>query len=147
VDVLHREAATRASACGDLPPGSVTQNHPYVGAVRALHLDRVLDDAGAAVKVTQSIGGALGAFALALGGYITTLGPGQVQPDSAILAIKASLGLVPAAAAVLAMLVFIKYPLTEKRYRDIVRETDARKQALSAGPTPLLSPVPVPALA
>jgi glucuronide carrier protein len=85
-------------------------------------------------KITQSIGGALGAFALALGGYITTLGPGQVQPDSAVLAIKASLGLVPAAAALLAMLVFIRYPLTEKRYGDIVRETNARKLAVLAEP-------------
>ena len=40
-------------------------------------------------KITQSIGGALGAFALALGGYITKLAAGQVQPDSAITAIKA----------------------------------------------------------
>jgi glucuronide carrier protein len=56
-----------------------------------------------------------------------------MQPDSAILAIKASLGLVPAAAALLAMLVFIRYPLTEKRYGDIVRETNARKLAVLAG--------------
>jgi glucuronide carrier protein len=94
-------------------------------------------------KVTQSIGGALGAFALAAGGYITTLGPGQVQPDGAILAIKASLGLVPAAAALLAMLVFVRYPLTETRYRDIVRETDERKRALL--PEPAVAPVPLPA--
>ena len=66
-------------------------------------------------KITQSIGGALGAFALALGGYITKLAAGQVQPDSAITAIKASIGLVPAAAAILAMLAFIAYPLTEKK--------------------------------
>ncbi|HEV8175092.1 MAG TPA: glucuronide transporter [Actinoplanes sp.] len=94
-------------------------------------------------KVTQSIGGALGAFALAAGGYLTTLGPGQVQPDSAILAIKVSLGLVPAAAALLAMLVFTRYPLTEKRYRDIVRETEERKRALLAEPA--IAPVPLPA--
>jgi glucuronide carrier protein len=93
-------------------------------------------------KITQSIGGALGAFALALGGYITTLGPGQMQPDSAILAIKASIGLVPAAAALLAMLVFIRYPLTEKRYGEIVHETNARKQALLAGPA--TAPIPLP---
>ena len=92
-------------------------------------------------KITQSIGGALGAFALALGGYITTLGPGAAQPESAIIAIKASLGLVPAAAAVLAMLVFIRYPLTEQRYSAMVAETDARKKALAD--TPTVAPVPV----
>jgi len=94
-------------------------------------------------KVTQSIGGALGAFALALGGYLTTLGPGQVQPDSAILAIKASLGLVPAAAALLAMVVFVKYPLTEKRFGAIVEET-ARRRSLPVEP---VAPVPVPLVA
>jgi glucuronide carrier protein len=81
-------------------------------------------------KITQSIGGALGAFALALGGYITKLDAGQFQPDSAITAIKASMGLVPAAAAILAMLAFIAYPLTEKKYRDIVAENDNRKRAI-----------------
>jgi len=79
-------------------------------------------------KITQSIGGALGAFALALGGYITKLAADQVQPDSAITAIKASIGLVPAVAAILAMIVFIAYPLTEKLYSEIVAENDTRKQ-------------------
>ena len=79
-------------------------------------------------KITQSIGGAGGAWALAIGGYITKLAVDQVQPDSAITAIKASIGLVPAAAAILAMLAFIAYPLTEKRYAEIIEESDTRKQ-------------------
>src|SRR5664279_1845894 len=79
-------------------------------------------------KITQSIGGALGAFALALGGYITKLAADQVQPDSAITAIKAAIGLVPATAAILGMIAFIAYPLTEKKYREIVAENDTRKQ-------------------
>jgi len=37
---------------------------------------------------------------------------------------------VPAAAAILAMLAFIAYPLTEKKYRDIVAENDNRKRAI-----------------
>jgi glucuronide carrier protein len=94
-------------------------------------------------KITQSIGGALGAFALALGGYVGTAG--IVQPESAIIAIKASIGLVPAVAAVLAMLVFIRYPLNETRYGAMVAETDARKAALlEAAP---VEKVPVPATA
>jgi glucuronide carrier protein len=79
-------------------------------------------------KITQSIGGALGAFALALGGYITKLAADQVQPDSAITAIKAAIGLVPAVAAILGMIAFITYPLTEKKYREIVAENDDRKR-------------------
>ncbi len=78
-------------------------------------------------KITQSIGGALGAFALALGAYVTKLAAGQVQPDSAIIAIKATIGLVPAAAAILGMLCFIAYPLTEKKFAALVAETEQRK--------------------
>ena len=93
-------------------------------------------------KITQSIGGALGAFALAIGGYITKLAAGETQPESAIVAIKAALGRVPAAAAILAMLCFIAYPLTEKRYTEIVEENERRKQALLHEGN--IAPVPVP---
>ncbi|GAA3343864.1 hypothetical protein GCM10020358_44760 [Amorphoplanes nipponensis] len=36
------------------------------------------------------------AYALAAGGYVSTPGPGAAQPHTAIIAIKAALGLVPA---------------------------------------------------
>jgi glucuronide carrier protein len=82
-------------------------------------------------KLCQSIGGALGAWALAIGGYIAAskanLAP--VQPESAIFAIKAVMGLVPAAAAIIAMLIFIRYPLTDDRFRQIRDETETRKAA------------------
>ena len=80
-------------------------------------------------KITQSIGGALGAAALAFGGYLsaTRAVPNPVQPDSAIWAIKASMGLIPALAAIIAMLIFWKYPLTDSRFREIRNETEARK--------------------
>lgn len=83
-------------------------------------------------KVTQSIGGALGAWALAIGGYLaaSAANPSPVQPDSAIFAIKATIGLVPAVAALIAMLIFIKYPLNDDRFRQIRNETEARKLAL-----------------
>ena len=78
-------------------------------------------------KITQSIGGALGAAALALGGYLsaTAAVPNPVQPDSAILAIQATIGLIPAIAAFIAMLIFWKYPLTDQRFREIRNETEA----------------------
>jgi glucuronide carrier protein len=80
-------------------------------------------------KVTQSIGGALGAWALAIGAYVaaSAANPNPVQPASAIIAIKATIGLVPAVAALIAMLIFIKYPLTDKRFQEIRDETEARK--------------------
>jgi glucuronide carrier protein len=82
-------------------------------------------------KVTQSIGGALGAWALAIGAYVaaSAANPNPVQPASAIIAIKATIGLVPAVAALIAMLIFIKYPLNDKRFQEIRDETEARKLA------------------
>ena len=80
-------------------------------------------------KVTQSIGGALGAAALAFGGYLsaTKAVPNPVQPESAIFAIKATMGLIPAVAAVVAMAIFWKYPLSDQRFREIRNETELRK--------------------
>jgi glucuronide carrier protein len=82
-------------------------------------------------KVTQSIGGAVGAWALAIGGYIAASAatPSPVQPESAIIAIKATIGLLPAACALIAMLIFIKYPLTDTRFQQIRDETESRKLA------------------
>jgi Na+/melibiose symporter-like transporter len=77
-----------------------------------------------------------------IGGYIGPLGSGAAQPDTAIIAIKASLGLVPAVAAILAMLIFTRYPLTGQRYSTMVAETDARKALLAA---PASARVRVPA--
>jgi glucuronide carrier protein len=82
-------------------------------------------------KVTQSIGGAAGAWALAAGSYIaaSATNPSPVQPSSAIFAIKATIGLLPAACALIAMLIFIKYPLNDSRFKQIRDETEARKLA------------------
>jgi glucuronide carrier protein len=82
-------------------------------------------------KVTQSLGGALGAWALAIGAYVaaSAANPNPVQPESAIIAIKFTIGLLPAIAALLAMLIFIKYPLNDKRFAEIRDETEARKLA------------------
>jgi glucuronide carrier protein len=81
-------------------------------------------------KITQSIGGALGAAALAFGGYLsaTAAVPNPVQPESAITAIRTTMGLIPALAALLAMIIFWKYPLTDQRFREIRDETELRKQ-------------------
>ena len=82
-------------------------------------------------KVTQSIGGAVGAWALAIGGYIaaSAANPSPVQPDSAIFAIKATIGLLPAVAALIAMIIFIKYPLTD----DAVQADPRRDRGPQAG--------------
>jgi glucuronide carrier protein len=86
-------------------------------------------------KLTQSIGGAATAWALALGGYVSASASVATpeQPASALTAIKVVFGLVPAAAAVVAMIVFIVYPLTDQRFREIRDETEARKRELGHG--------------
>lgn len=80
-------------------------------------------------KVTQSIGGAVGAWALAIGGYVaaSAVNPTPVQLESAIIAIKATIGLLPAAAALIAMIIFVKYPLNDEKFKAIRDETEARK--------------------
>ncbi|MCW2810901.1 MAG: glucuronide transporter, partial [Friedmanniella sp.] len=82
-------------------------------------------------KVTQSLGGAAGAWALAAGSYVaaSAANPSPVQPDSAIFAIKATIGLLPAVCALIAMVIFVKYPLTDERFKQIRNETEARKLA------------------
>ena len=81
-------------------------------------------------KITQSIGGALGAAALSVGGYLSATAsvPNPVQPDSAIMAIRVSMGIIPAVAALAAMIVFWRYPLTDQRFREIRNETELRKR-------------------
>ena len=75
-------------------------------------------------KVTQSFGGLAGAWLLALGGYVAGA---QTQPESALVAIRAAIGLVPAAVAVIAMIIFWKYPLNDDFFRKIRNETETRK--------------------
>ena len=81
-------------------------------------------------KITQSIGGAVGAWALAIGGYLTATAavPNPVQPDSAIWSIRFTIGMLPAIVAVIAMVIFWKYPLTDERFKEIRDETERRKR-------------------
>jgi glucuronide carrier protein len=68
-----------------------------------------------------------------VGGYLaaSAANANPVQPESAIIAIKATIGLIPALCALIAMLIFIKYPLTDKVFRQIRDETEARKREQS----------------
>ena len=81
-------------------------------------------------KITQSIGGAFGAWALAFGGYLSATKdvPNPIQPDSAIWPIRFTIGLLPAIVALIAMLIFARYPLTDERFKEIRNETELRKR-------------------
>ncbi|WP_306232696.1 glucuronide transporter [Agrococcus beijingensis] len=80
-------------------------------------------------KTGQAIGGALAAYALAVGGYVA--GAAE-QSEAADLAIRAAVGLVPAIFSLLAVGVMVLYPLTDARHREIVAEIEQRRTETEA---------------
>ena len=76
-------------------------------------------------KLGQAFGGAAAAFTLGLGGYISA--DAGHQTASAQWAIRVACGLVPAALFLLAISVMFFYPLTEKKFREMVGEVAARR--------------------
>jgi glucuronide carrier protein len=87
-------------------------------------------------KTGQAMGGALAAYALAWGGYAAGA---AVQSEHAIWGIRAATGLIPAAAAVLAIIVMIMYPLTDKHHARIVAEIEERRETGGGRIDPSLS--------
>ena len=85
-------------------------------------------------KTGQAVGGALAAFSLAWGGYAAGAG---VQTAQAELGIRAGAGLIPVIAAVLAIVVMIFYPLTDKRHAFIVAEIEARRDGAATVEPPI----------
>ena len=77
-------------------------------------------------KVTQSLGGAGGAWLIAAGGYVPNA---ATQTEQALLTIRGAIGLLPAVVAIIAMLIFWKYPLNDDFFRRIRNETEAKKAA------------------
>jgi glucuronide carrier protein len=92
-------------------------------------------------KMGQAVGGAAAAYTIGFGGYIAQ---SASQPDSAITAIKIAAGVVPAVVIGVALAIMFAYPLTESRFREMVREVAQRRVArqVEAART---SPAPVPA--
>ena len=81
-------------------------------------------------KVSQAVAGALAGYALAFGGFNAKL---PEQSDSALVAIRALVGLGPAIFGLLGALIFLGYPLTDARFREIVRELQARHAIKEVG--------------
>jgi glucuronide carrier protein len=82
-------------------------------------------------KAGQGVGAAVAAFTLGLGGYVAHA---KTQPDSAVNAIKIAAGAIPAGFILVALAIMAGYPLTEGRFRAIVREVAVRRAAKRAGP-------------
>ncbi|MPV36898.1 glycoside-pentoside-hexuronide (GPH):cation symporter [Georgenia subflava] len=80
-------------------------------------------------KLGQAFGGAGAAGIIGFTGYV---GTAAIQTDEALQGIRVATGLVPAALALLTLVVMWKYPLTDKRFKEITAETEARKAAEAA---------------
>ena len=74
-------------------------------------------------KVSQAVAGAVAGYALAFGGFVAKA---PEQPDSALVTIRGLVGLGPAVFGLLGALIFLAYPLTDTRFREIVKELHAR---------------------
>ena len=81
-------------------------------------------------KVGQALGAAAASYTIGLGGYVAGAAS---QPDGAVAAIKTAAGLVPAAFILAAIVAVSAYPLTEARFREIVREVAERRAARAEG--------------
>jgi glucuronide carrier protein len=77
-------------------------------------------------KLGQAVGGAVAAYAIALGGYV---GGAATQDPTALDAIRYASGFIPFAFILLGMLIFFRYPLTEQTFATMVAETQARRAA------------------
>ncbi|BCJ51361.1 glucuronide transporter [Actinoplanes sp. NBRC 14428] len=77
-------------------------------------------------KLGQAVGGAVAAYAIALGGYV---GGAAVQDQQALDAIRYASGFIPVAFILIGMLIFFRYPLTEQTFATMVAETQARRAA------------------
>jgi glucuronide carrier protein len=77
-------------------------------------------------KFGQAIGAAAAAYTIGFGGYVSGAAS---QPDSAVDAIKFSAGLVPAAFILGALAIMARYPLTDARFLQVVREVAERRAA------------------
>jgi glucuronide carrier protein len=92
-------------------------------------------------KMGQAIGGAAAAYTIGLGGYVAQ---SATQPDSAVTAIKIAAGVVPAVVIGIALAIMVAYPLTEDRFRDLVREVAQRRLARQAESTSAAVPTTTP---
>jgi glucuronide carrier protein len=75
-------------------------------------------------KVGQGVGGAVAAYTIGLGGYISGAAG---QTDDALTSIRLAAGGFPAVVFLGATAVMVAYPLTEKAFRQLVAELAARR--------------------
>jgi glucuronide carrier protein len=77
-------------------------------------------------KVGQALGAAAASYTIGIGGYVAGA---AIQPAGAVDAIRVAAGFIPAAFILGAIAVMTAYPLTDERFREIVREVAGRRAA------------------
>jgi glucuronide carrier protein len=77
-------------------------------------------------KCGQALGGSMPAFLLAASGYVPNL---ATQSEAARLSIQQAVAFVPAIAFMLAFVLMLFYPLTDRRFAELVREIGERRSA------------------
>jgi glucuronide carrier protein len=75
-------------------------------------------------KTGQGIGGAVAAYTIGLGGYVSGAG---TQTGSALTSIRVAAGIIPAAFMLAATAIMLVYPLTERAFRVIIAEMAERR--------------------
>jgi len=81
-------------------------------------------------KAGQGIGGAMAAYTIGAGGYVSGAAS---QSHSAVTSIKIAAGAIPAGLMLAAMAVMVAYPLTEAAFRRMVAEVAERRAAKLVG--------------
>ena len=80
-------------------------------------------------KLGQALGAAAAAYAIGIGGYVAGAAS---QPDSAETSIRIAAGVVPAVFILVSLAIMARYPLTDARFRETVRELAVRRAAKAA---------------
>ena len=78
-------------------------------------------------KVTGALASAMCGWGLEIGRYVE--GAGAIQPDSAILAIKALFALIPAIFLIICIPLLIKYPITKQSHEEVLRKLEELRNA------------------
>ncbi|WP_269928607.1 glycoside-pentoside-hexuronide (GPH):cation symporter [Kocuria massiliensis] len=76
-------------------------------------------------KLGQAFGGAAAAGLIGLTGYV---GGAAVQSEGAVMGIRLTSGILPAALCLIGFFVMLRYPLTDALFSRIVEENETRKQ-------------------
>jgi glucuronide carrier protein len=75
-------------------------------------------------KAGQGVGGAVAAYTIGLGGYVSGAGS---QSDEALTSIRVAAGVLPAIVILAAAAIMLAYPLTERAFRGLVGELAERR--------------------